>query len=88
MIEQEFAIFELESQIKNLETENKNIRKEIYSNKKARIIIRDMVYPGVALVAFDSQFVVENALVGPMVAEIDPVTGEIGLSSNFKEDEE
>ncbi|MCP4703647.1 MAG: hypothetical protein GY865_03475, partial [candidate division Zixibacteria bacterium] len=61
--------------------------KEIYSNKKARIVIYNMLYPGAVLRVFDSQYIVENALVGPIVAGIDPVTGEIALSSDLNEDE-
>jgi len=88
LTELEFKIFETEDGIESLEAENKEVRKEIYSNKKAKIVIYDMVYPGVVLRVFDSQFIVENALAGPVVAGIDPVTGEIALSSDLNEDEE
>lgn len=88
MTELEFRIYETENGIKSLETENKEIRKEIYSNKKAKIVIYNLVYPGVVLRVFDSQYIVENALAGPIVAGIDPVTGEIALSSHLDENEE
>ncbi len=86
LTELEFKIYETEDGIESLEKENKEVRKEIYSNKKATIIIYDMVYPGVVLRVFDSQYIIENALAGPIVAGIDPVTGEIALSSDVKED--
>jgi len=85
LTELSFKITEAEEQIENIENENKQIRKAIYANKKARIVIYDMVYPGVVLRVFDSQYVVEEALMGPIVAELDPVTGEICLSSNVSE---
>ena len=87
LTELEFKICETENGVESLKKENKEIRKEIYSNKNARIVIYDMVYPGVVLRVFDSQYIVENALAGPIVAEIDLVTGEIALSSDLKEDE-
>jgi len=88
LTELEFKISETEYGIKSLEAESKEIRKEIYSNKKARIVIYDLVYPGVVLRVFDSQYIVENALAGPVVAEIDPITGEIALSSDLNEEKE
>ena len=88
LTELELKICETEDGVENLEKENKAIRKEIYSNKNAKIVIYDMVYPGVVLRVFDSQYIMENALAGPIVAEIDLVTGEIALSSDLKEDEE
>ncbi len=87
LTELEFKICETENGVESLKKENKEIRKEIYSNKNARIVIYDMVYPGVVLRVFDSQYIVENALAGPIVAEIDQATGEIALSSDLKEDE-
>ena len=86
LTELEFKIYETEDGVESLEKENKEIRKEIYSNKNARIVIYDMVYPGVVLRVFDSQYIIENALAGPIVAGIDPVTGEIALSSDLNED--
>ncbi len=86
LTELEFKIFETEDGVESLEKENKEVRKEIYSNKNARIVIYDMVHPGVVLRVFDSQYIIENTLAGPIVAGIDPVTGEIALSSDLKED--
>ncbi|MCP4704818.1 MAG: DUF342 domain-containing protein, partial [candidate division Zixibacteria bacterium] len=73
LTELDFKIIETEDGIESLDVENKEIRKEIYSNKKARIVIYNMLYPGAVLRVFDSQYIVENALVGPIVAGIDPV---------------
>ncbi len=84
LTELKFKIDEVETGIQELDNENKEIRKDIYSNKNAKIVIMGMVYPGTVLRVFDSQFVVENALAGPIVAGIDPITGEIGLSSELK----
>ena len=83
LTELEFKIYEAENGIENLEFENKEVRKQIYANKNAQIVIYDMIYPGVVLRVFDSQFIVENALVGPVVAGLDPITGEIALSSEL-----
>ncbi|UCD17643.1 MAG: DUF342 domain-containing protein [Candidatus Zixiibacteriota bacterium] len=74
-------ISEAEENIKELEAEGMRIRKEMISNRSARIIILRMVYPGVVLRVHDSRYTVEHALRGPMMAHLDSATGEIALTS-------
>jgi len=48
-------------------------------------VIYEMAYPGTILRVFDSQYIIENALKGPIVAGLDPVTAEIFLTSELKD---
>ncbi len=84
LMEIEFKISEAEEEITSLEEQNKNIKKEIYANKNAHITILGTVYPGVTLRIFDSQYAVENALLGPIEARLDRATAEIALSSELE----
>ncbi len=85
MTELEFQLNDSETEIVELDKQNKELRKEYYSNKEARIVIYEMAYPGTILRVFDSQYIIENALKGPIVAGIDPVTAEIFLTSELKD---
>jgi uncharacterized protein (DUF342 family) len=85
MTEMEFQISDSETEMVELDETNKELRKEYYANKTAKIVIYDMAYPGTVLRVFDSQYVIENALKGPIVAGLDPSTGEIFLSSELKD---
>jgi uncharacterized protein (DUF342 family) len=76
-------IRELEEAMENIENENKEISQQIREFKNSRIIILDLVHPGTVLRIFDKRYVVQNALAGPVVASLDPVTGEIALSSSM-----
>ncbi|SYZ74390.1 hypothetical protein TRIP_C90018 [Candidatus Zixiibacteriota bacterium] len=84
LMEIEFKITEADEEINSLEEQNKNIRKEIFANKDAYITILGTVYPGVTLRIFDSQYTVENALLGPIEARLDRMTAEIALSSELE----
>ncbi|MFH2035220.1 MAG: FapA family protein [Candidatus Zixiibacteriota bacterium] len=88
LTELEFKIYEINDTIEKLEEDNKIIRKKNYENRKARIIILKMIYPGVTLRIFDTQFIVDNALAGPIVAIIDSVTGKLALTSELEENKE
>ncbi len=81
LTEMGFRITEAEEGIAELEQECKEIRKQLVSNRGAEIHIRGIIYPGVVLRVCDSQYVVEHALQGPLMAHLDPVTQEIALSS-------
>jgi len=81
LTEMGFRISEAEESIVELDQECKEIRKQIVSNRSAEIHIQGIVYPGVVLRVCDSQFVLEHALQGPLMAHLDPVTQEIALSS-------
>lgn len=81
LTEMGFRIMEAEEGIEELEQECKEIRKQLISNRGAEIHIRGIIYPGAVLRVCDSQFVVEHALQGPLMAHLDPITQEIALSS-------
>jgi uncharacterized protein (DUF342 family) len=81
LMEIEYKLIEADELMKNLEEENKVIRREIYSNKTAQIKITGIVYPGVIMRIFDSQYIVDQPLMGPIVAALDRVTGELALSA-------
>lgn len=83
MTELEFQINDCESELAELEEKSKELRKEYYASKNAKIVIYDMAYPGTVLRVFDSQYVIEEALKGPIVAGLDPATAEIYLSSEL-----
>ncbi len=83
IMEISFQITEAEEGIAALEEKNKEIRREIYANKDAHITILGTVYPGVTVRIFDSQYTVENELLGPIVARLDRITGEIALTSEL-----
>ncbi len=85
MTEMEFQISDSESEIEELDQKNKEIRKEYYTNKTSKIVVYDIAYPGTVLRVFDSQYVIENTLKGPIVAGLDPSTGDIFLSSELKD---
>ncbi len=86
LMEIEYHINEAEEQIKSLEEENKIIRREIYSNRTAQVKILGTLYPGVIIRIFDSQFIATHPLIGPLVAALDPVTHELALSAETKDD--
>jgi uncharacterized protein (DUF342 family) len=81
LMEMEYQVVEAEEQITNLEEENKTIRREIYSNKTARVKILGILYPGVTIRIFDSQYTADQPLMGPLVAALDRITGELALSA-------
>jgi uncharacterized protein (DUF342 family) len=85
LMEMEYHISDAEEQIKELEEGNKTIRREIYSNKTAQVKILGTLYPGVVIRIFDSQFIANHPLIGPLVAALDPVTHELALSSETKD---
>jgi len=87
MTEMEFQISDSETEMVELDEKNKELRKEYYMNKTAKIVIYDMAYPGTVLRVFDSQYIIENTLKGPIVAGLDPSTGDIFLSSELKDTE-
>jgi uncharacterized protein len=81
LMEMEYQVVEAEEQITNLEEENKTVRREIYSNKTAQVKILGILYPGVTIRIFDSQYTVDQPLMGPLVAALDRITGELALSA-------
>jgi len=85
LTELNFKMIESEDEISGLEDDDKKIRKALYAHKNSRIVIYDMVYPNTVLRIFDSQYVVEDALAGPMMAILDPVTGDISLTSEIED---
>ena len=51
-------------------------------DKSAYIKISGLVYPGVVLRLYDSSYIVQHALKGPLKAQIDPVTLQIAVRSD------
>jgi uncharacterized protein (DUF342 family) len=85
MMEISYQLEEAEAGINGLEGKNKEIRKEIFANKNAQIKITGIIYPGVILRIYDSQYAVEQALMGPLAAVFDKITGEVCLSSETED---
>jgi uncharacterized protein len=80
-MEMEFAITEAQEKIAELEKQNQDLSREAYAGRKARIRIMGVVHPGAVLRIYNAQHIVEDALVGPLAAALDPVTGEVTLTS-------
>lgn len=62
--------------------EAQKLNREMVLNRSACIKIAGLVYPGVVLKLYDSAYVVQHALQGPLIAQIDPVTHKIALVSD------
>jgi hypothetical protein len=58
------------------------------ANRDAQIMISELVHSGTVLKLPQSQYQVESALIGPVLASLDKATGEINLSSEIEEEEE
>lgn len=77
----EYELSETEQQLEELTEKRKELRKKFLANSTATIHIENEIYPGTILRVVDSQYEVEHILAGPMVAQLDPATREIALSS-------
>jgi uncharacterized protein (DUF342 family) len=83
MMEVNFKILEAEEEIKTLEEQGKDIRKRIFANREAQIIVMDTIFPGAILRVSDTQTGVAETLLGPIVVLIDKITAQIALSSEL-----
>ncbi|MDD4050911.1 MAG: FapA family protein [candidate division Zixibacteria bacterium] len=80
-MEMGFAISEAADQIADLEVKNRELSQQAIEGRAARIQIAGLVHPGTVLRIFSAQHLVEDAVIGPMVAVADPNTGEVTLVS-------
>jgi uncharacterized protein (DUF342 family) len=70
-------------ELEKAETEEaQKLNRQIVLNRSACIKIAGIVYPGVVFKLYDSSFVVQHPLQGPLKAQIDPVTHKIALVSD------
>ena len=70
-------------ELEKSETEEvQRIHREMVLDKSAYIKISGLVYPGVVLRLYDSSYIVQHALKGPLKAQIDPVTLQIAVRSD------
>lgn len=81
LTEIQFKIMEGDEEVTRLEADNKKVYACIVENSSAEICILKLLHPGVTLRISDQQYVVEHALVGPIVASLDRAKHEIVLSS-------
>jgi len=88
------AIMEIESSLMNtqveigkLEEENEKHKKLVAANQNAQIKILNQANPGTVLKIVHSQYRIESAMLGPIVASLDKITRKITLSSEMKEEE-
>jgi len=81
MTEIQFKVIEAEEEIGRLEALNKTIYAKILENSGARITIHEIVYPGVALRICDKQYLIEDALAGPIVVLFDRARHEVVLKT-------
>ncbi|MCP4567122.1 MAG: DUF342 domain-containing protein [FCB group bacterium] len=81
LTEIQFKMMEGEEEVTRLEADNKVVYARIIENSSAKIRILKLLHPGVTLRISDQQYVVEHALVGPIVASLDRAKHEIVLSS-------
>jgi uncharacterized protein len=83
-MEMEFKINEAQDTIAELEKQNQTMSREAYAGRGSHILILGTVHPGTVLRIYNAQYVVEEALVGPLAAVLDPVTGEVALTSEIE----
>lgn len=83
-MEMEFKINEAQDTIAELEKQNQTLSREAYAGRGSHILILGTVHPGTVLRVYNAQQVVEESLVGPMAAVLDPVTGEVALTSEVE----
>jgi hypothetical protein len=77
-----FKLFEARSRYEELTELRKKLALQMQSHRDATIIIQKQVNPGTMLRVVDSHLEVRDALLGPIVAGLDPVTKELTLSSH------
>ncbi len=82
LTELEFKIEEGKEDVERRREENKTFKQQSLANRDARIVIKDIVYPGTVLRILDSQYAVSDTLVGPIVAKYDKATAAVALSSD------
>ncbi len=76
-------------ELEKSETEEaQRIHREMVLDKSAYIKISGLVYPGVALRLYDSSYIVQHALKGPLKARIDPGTLQIAVTSDEEKGKE
>jgi uncharacterized protein (DUF342 family) len=83
MTEMSFKIAEAEEDILEREEKSKELRKQAYANRDARIVIMQMVYPGAALRVADTQTGISETLLGPVVVYQDRVSRQLAMSSEL-----
>ncbi len=87
MTEMEFKIAESEEKMAGLEEEKNNLKECIREKGKAKIRILELANPGVVLRIGDVQYSIESELGGPIIAMLDPLTGQIALTSEDEKNE-
>lgn len=80
-MEMGFKISEAADEIAALQKESQTLSREIHLGRGARIHIAGLVHPGAVLRIFDAQHLVDDALLGPLAAALDTITGEVMLAS-------
>jgi uncharacterized protein (DUF342 family) len=83
MTEINFKIVEAEEDIRDREEKSKEIRKKLFANREAQIIILQTVHPGAALRVADTQTGVSETLLGPIVVRQDKISRQLVFSSEL-----
>jgi len=86
LTEIQFKISDAEEEISRLEEVNKKLHEKIRENCKAEIRILQMVHSGTCLRICDSQYDFDQTLTGPIVASLDPIQGDVVLSSDLEDE--
>jgi uncharacterized protein (DUF342 family) len=79
--ELEFNIYEANEMYGQLTEQRKKLAVQMAAHKDAQIIIRKCLNPGTVLRVLDSQMEVQDALIGPIAACLDPIARTLALSS-------